>query len=80
MSFQSQRSAPAPFAKALVHRRFLTLAGILLPAVCAIGSAHGSSLVPQTPLTEDPTKENTCIPKFAVELPVFGPAGSIRPR
>ncbi|MDO9105562.1 MAG: multicopper oxidase domain-containing protein [Methylovulum sp.] len=36
-----------------------------------IGSAHASSLVPQTHL------DGNCIPKFSVSLPVFGPAGSI---
>ncbi len=34
-------------------------------------SANASSLVPQTPL------DGNCVPKFAVRLPVFGPAGSV---
>jgi spore coat protein A, manganese oxidase len=57
-------------SKNLTHRRFLALAAILLPAVCTIGSAHGSSLVPQTALPGD------CVPQFAAQLPVFGHADS----
>jgi hypothetical protein len=36
-----------------------------------VESAGASSLVPQTNLP------GTCIPQFAVRLPIFGPAGSI---
>lgn len=36
-----------------------------------VGSATASTLVPQTWLPGE------CIPQFASQLPVFGPAGSI---
>ncbi|ASF45418.1 multicopper oxidase domain-containing protein [Methylovulum psychrotolerans] len=40
-------------------------------SVWAVGNIQASSLVPQTHL------DGSCIPKFSVSLPVFGPAGSI---
>jgi spore coat protein A len=46
---------------------------ILLTAlnIMAVGTVNASTLIPQTELPGD------CIPKFAVSMPVFGPAGSI---
>jgi len=46
-------------------------AGALVGLVCYSPTAAASDLVPQTALPGD------CIPKFAVPMPVFGPAGSI---
>ena len=54
--------------------RVVTVRGMLwltLLFLWTVGSAYPSSLVPQTALP------GTCIPKFVVQLPVFGPASSI---
>src|SRR5215469_11448133 len=54
--------------RAVTARGMLWLTLIFL---WTVGSAYSSSLVPQTAL---PGK---CIPKYVVQLPVFGPASSI---
>jgi spore coat protein A, manganese oxidase len=57
----------------LVTLRAITLSVVSL-SLFLLGTArssHASSLVQQTPL------DGTCVPKFAVSLPVFGPAGSV---
>jgi spore coat protein A len=53
--------------------RYLHSGLILLTAlgIMAVGTVNASTLVPQTELPGD------CIPKFAVPMPVFGPAGPI---
>ncbi len=54
-----------------VHPVTLFLAGFFAVFMLAAGVAGASSQVPQTPLP------GGCIPQFQVQLPVFGPAGSI---
>ncbi len=49
----------------------LLLLLVLLQHGCGGGATHGSGLLPQTKL------DGRCVPRFAMSLPVFGPAGSI---
>src|SRR5271156_6736104 len=74
LAVESRNPVAATLAKPSTCRRFPALAGILSLAMIvtwSIGSADASPLVPQTHLN------GNCIPRFAVPLPVFGPAGSI---
>lgn len=50
---------------------FLTCSAMALFLAAVVGTAGASTLVPQTALP------GGCIPQFAVNLPVFGPAGPI---
>ncbi len=70
----SKTAVVAVSAKSLAPRRSamaLSVASLLLILGVGTRSLGASSLVPQEPL--DPS----CIPMFAVSLPVFGPAGSV---
>jgi len=59
--------------KLLTQSKRVQLHIVALAVLCIwrSGTTQASSLVPQTAL------DGNCIPKFAVPLPVFGPAGSI---
>jgi hypothetical protein len=55
----------------MLKQPYRTLLLLVVFFLWTVQSAGASSLVPQTNLP------GTCIPQFAVPLPVFGPAGSI---
>jgi FtsP/CotA-like multicopper oxidase with cupredoxin domain len=54
----------------MLHRTKTVAVSTGIWVVALVAGAHAKGLVPQTPL------DGTCVPRFATELPVFGPAGS----
>jgi spore coat protein A, manganese oxidase len=62
------------------HRSAVKLAvvSLLLILFASVRSSYAQSPEPQPPLVpQDQLDGDKCVPKFAVSLPVFGPAGSV---